>query len=242
LNIFDFFLGCFAAINGILFGYDLGVISGALDPISSHFSLSTFGKEIMVSTLLFGALLGSPLGGFASDGLGRRLSLLMASALYCQGTLMEAFATSFWMLLLGRGLVGVGVGMGTTTAPLLVSELARPAMKGRLIAINELAVAFGVLLAFLAGYFLDSRNGWRWMLGLAGVPAICQFIWCALFPESPKYLCSRGLVKEVSYPFVYQNNIRNIEVPFFHIVSKLHRCHMEGPRIAGILFLMFLLS
>jgi len=84
-RVFDAALGCFAAVNGILFGYDLGVISGALESVASEFSLSDFGQEIMVSSLLVGALFGSPLGGIACDRLGRRKSLLIASALYCQG-------------------------------------------------------------------------------------------------------------------------------------------------------------
>jgi hypothetical protein len=199
LRVFDYALALFAAISGILFGYDLGVISGALLPISQDFSLSTFDQELMVSTLLLGALLGSPLGGATSDSIGRRPAILVSSALYCQGTLMEAFAPTFNLLLLGRIMVGVGVGMGSMTTPLYVSELARPSMRGRLVAVNELATAFGVLTAFVAGLGLqDTLNGWRWMLGLAGAPAVLQFACCAIFPESPKYICSRiGLLHEV---------------------------------------------
>ncbi len=193
-SLFDAALCLLAAINGVLFGYDLGVISGALGPLAQHFGLGVFEQELLVSVLLAGALLGSPAGGLLGDKLGRRPALLVASSLYFQGTLMEAFAETFCGLLVGRTLVGVGVGVGGMVAPLLVSELARPRLRGALVAVNELAIACGVLLAFAGSLPLD--GDWRMQLGLAAVPALMQFVCCAAFPESPKFLVSVGRHEE----------------------------------------------
>lgn len=193
--LFDAALCIFAAINGFLFGYDLGVISGVLKPLADRFQLGTFAQEVVVSSLLVGALLGSPLGGWLGDRLGRRPALLIASALYCQGTLMEAFASSFAILVSGRVIVGFGVGVGSMVAPLLVSELARPRMRGALVAVNELATASGVLLAF-AGVLILGDEQWRLQLGVAGVPALLQFVGCTIFPESPRFLASLGRARE----------------------------------------------
>jgi MFS family permease len=178
-------LGALSVVSGLLFGYDIGVISGALTPIAAHFKLSILMREVVVGTLLAGALVGSAVAAPMANTFGRRTCILLAGALYWQGTLLEAFAYDLRTLLFGRCLVGVAVGVATMVVPLYVMELAPNEYRGPLVACSELAVSVGILLAFVTNLaFQDNTHGgdgdgdgdgdgWRWMLGLGAVPALC---------------------------------------------------------------------
>ncbi|KAK3266931.1 Vacuolar glucose transporter 1 [Cymbomonas tetramitiformis] len=192
-----FAFGCalklFAATAGLLMGYNIGVISGALSQIGEYFSLSTFQKELCVSIIVMGALVGSPIGGWSMDILGRRFTVLFAASVYWQGCLIQGFASSFTMLLIGGFAVGIGVGVGVLAVPMYVGELAPSDRRGALVAINELAISIGILFAFVIdATFSGMPEGWRYMLGLATVPSFLQFCIAAVFPESPWWLLSRS--------------------------------------------------
>ncbi|KAJ1400343.1 Sugar/inositol transporter [Sesbania bispinosa] len=167
-----------AGIGGLLFGYDTGVISGALLYIREDFEevdKKTWLQETIVSMAVAGAIIGAAFGGWMNDKLGRKKSILTADVLFFAGAIVMAVAPVPWVIIIGRVLVGLGVGMASMTAPLYISEVSPAAIRGALVCIN---------------------GTWRWMLGVAGVPAAVQFILMLSLPESPRWLYRQGMEEE----------------------------------------------
>src|SRR5271165_6948118 len=130
----------FAAVGGLLFGYDTAAISGAVIFIKQQFSLSTFPEELVVSMVLVGAATAALGGGHFSDRLGRRVTLILTSIIFILGALTCAFANSFTILLLGRTIVGLGIGLASTTVPVYISEVAPPKARGWQVSLFQLAI------------------------------------------------------------------------------------------------------
>ena len=159
-------------VAGLLFGYDQGVISGALNGIKQQFSLSAILVEVVTSWVTLGALGGSLLGGYLADRYGRRRAVLMAGILFVLGALLQALAPAVAILVLGRVVVGIGVGVAAVAAPLYGSELAPAAHRGRFVSAYQLAITIGIFLAYLVNAGLAADDSWRWMLGVSAVPGI----------------------------------------------------------------------
>ena len=175
-------------VAGLLFGYDQGVISGALDGIKRHFTLSSILVEVVTSWVTLGALGGSLLGGYLADHYGRRRAVLIAGLLFILGALLQALAPDITLLVLGRLAVGFGVGVAAVAAPLYGSELAPTAHRGRFVAAYQLAITIGIFLAYLVNAGLAESDSWRWMLGISVVPGILLILIGALGVESPRWL------------------------------------------------------
>ncbi|HEY2545536.1 MAG TPA: MFS transporter, partial [Candidatus Acidoferrum sp.] len=142
----------FAAVGGLLFGYDTAAISGAVIFIKQQFSLSTFPEELVVGMVLVGAATAALGGGRLSDALGRRVTLMLTSAIFILGALICAFAGSFTVLLIGRTIVGLGIGLASTTVPVYISEVAPPQARGWQVSLFQLAITIGILVAYLVDY------------------------------------------------------------------------------------------
>lgn len=177
---------------GLLFGYDQGVISGALDGIKHHFTLSSLLVEVVTSWVTLGALIGSLAGGYLADLYGRRRAVLIAGALFIAGALLQALAPDISLLVLGRLVVGFGVGVAAVAAPLYGSELAPAAHRGRFVAAYQLAITMGIFLAYLVNAGLAETDSWRWMLGVSVVPGILLVLVGMLGVESPRWLAKAG--------------------------------------------------
>lgn len=181
-----------AGIGGLLFGYDTGVISGALLYIRDDISQverSTVLQETIVSMAVAGAILGAAVGGWMNDRFGRRLSILFADVLFFIGAVVMAAAPTPGIIILGRIFVGLGVGMASMTAPLYISEASPHKIRGALVSLNGLLITGGQFLAYLINLAFTRVNGtWRWMLGIAGLPALIQFFLMLMLPESPRWL------------------------------------------------------
>ncbi|HEY7788969.1 MAG TPA: sugar porter family MFS transporter [Vicinamibacterales bacterium] len=182
----------FAALGGLLFGYDTGVISGALLFIEQAFGLSVFHQELVVSVVLIGAAVAALGGGRLADGMGRRTTLLLTAGIFIAGALVCALAPSATVLVVGRVIVGVGIGLASTTVPIYISELAPAAARGWQVSLFQLAITVGILGAYLVDYAFAASRGWRWMLGLAVVPGVLLGIGMLLMPETPRWLARRG--------------------------------------------------
>ena len=165
-----------SALAGLLFGYDTGVISGAILFIKHDFALSTFHQEIVVSAVLLGAGLGALFGGRLADRLGRRAVLIGVGILFIIGAVWTALSPGMVLLALGRVIVGVAIGIASFTAPLYISEVSPPAVRGRLVSLNQLMITIGIVVSYLADYALAQIPSWRWMFGLAAVPALILVI------------------------------------------------------------------
>ena len=180
------------AIGGFLFGYDTGVISGALLFLEEEFALSPFVAGVVVSAILVGAFFGAMTSGPLSDRFGRRLSVLVLSAVFVVGSLLAAAATSVAMLIGARVVLGFAVGGASVLVPIYISEAAPPHLRGRLVSVNQLLITIGILGAYLTNALFAYEGGWRWMFGLGVVPAIALGIGMALLPETPRWLVEKG--------------------------------------------------
>lgn len=179
-------------LSGALFGYDQGVISGALTSIKREFSLSALLVEVVTSWVTLGALFGALLGGELADRIGRQRAVLIAGMVFTLGSLVEAFAPGTLMLVGGRLIVGFGVGVAAVAAPLYAAELAPAALRGRFVSAYQLAVAGGIFAAYLVDGWLSEAGAWRWMLGLSAAPGLMLIAVGLLAPQSPRWLMRVG--------------------------------------------------
>src|SRR6266702_2658809 len=172
---FVYIAALFAALGGLLFGYDTGVISGALIFIKREFGLTTAAEEIVVSGVLLGATIGAIIGGKAADFFGRRRVLLATAAIFGIGALASAVAPSPAILIVSRVVLGLAIGLASTNVPVYLSEVAPARARGWVVSLFQLAVTIGIVIAYLTDYAFAGMEGWRWMLGLAVVPALACF-------------------------------------------------------------------
>jgi sugar porter (SP) family MFS transporter len=182
----------FGALGGVLFGYDTGVISGALLFIPNDFKLSTFLQGAIVAGLLLGAMIGAALAGRLSDRLGRRRLIITAAAVFIAGALICAFAPTVAVLIAGRVILGLAVGSAALVVPLYLSEIAPTEIRGAITSLNQLMIVSGILVAFIVNAILASSGNWRLMLGLAAVPGLILLIGMLFMPETPRYLVHTG--------------------------------------------------
>ena len=185
-----------AALGGLLFGYDTGVISGALLFLRVAFHLSHLMQGVVTSIALAGAAGGAAVAGTLADRFGRRPILIATAAIFVAGALVSALSVNLPMLLAGRLLVGVGIGGASMLTPLYLAEIAPAARRGALVSFNQLAVTSGILISYLVGYALASSGAWRWMLGLGGVPGVVLGVGMLLLPETPRWLAGHGHMDE----------------------------------------------
>jgi MFS transporter, SP family, galactose:H+ symporter len=174
--------------SGGLFGYDQGVISGALHGIKERFSLSPLLVEVVTSWVTLGALFGALAGGELADRMGRKRAVLIAGALFTLGSLVQALAPDTEILVFGRLIVGAGVGVAAVAAPLYAAELAPTSLRGRFVSAYQLAITVGIFLAYLVDGWLSESDAWRLMLGASAVPGLMLFAAALIAPESPRWL------------------------------------------------------
>jgi len=189
---FVYIAATFAALGGLLFGYDTGVISGAELFLKNDFTLSTFALEVIVSGVLAGAAVGALLGGRLADLFGRRKLLIVTAIIFGAGGIVCAAATSPAILVIGRIIVGLGIGLASGTVPVYISEVSPADARGWQVSLFQLAITVGILLAYIVDYAFASIQGWRWMFGLAVVPAAIFGMGMLFLPESPRWLARRG--------------------------------------------------
>ncbi|WP_018332165.1 sugar porter family MFS transporter [Actinomycetospora chiangmaiensis] len=178
----------FGALGGILWGFDTGVISGALLYIPDDIPLSPLLQGLVVSGLLVGAMLGAGLSGRLADSLGRRRLIFAGGVVFVIGTLGAALGVNAAMLIGFRFVMGIGVGIISVVVPMYLSELAPKEIRGRLTSLMQLLVTIGIFLAYVTDYAFSASHGWRWMIGIGVVPAVLLAIGIYTQPESPRWL------------------------------------------------------
>ena len=210
-----------SAFSGLLFGYDTvrevqcsrlpscgmfssrctrvtqGVISGALLQITDDLALDSFGQEMVVSATVAAAVLGSVSASLAGRVFGRRGAVMETAIVFIAGAIVMGLSQSLWDLVLGRAVVGFAIGQASMIAPLYLSEVAPPSLRGALVVLNVLFLTGGQCLAgIIDALLLQVPHGWRWMLGVSAVPAALQLVGCLFLPESPRWLVAAGRVEE----------------------------------------------
>ncbi|MBE2181498.1 MAG: sugar porter family MFS transporter [Chthoniobacterales bacterium] len=188
-----------AALGGLLFGFDTAVISGTTEALNSVFQLTAQTLGFTVAVALIGTVIGSIIVGKPVDAFGRKKMLLLIALLYFVSAIGCAVAESWIVLVVARFVGGLGVGAASVVAPMYIAEIAPGSARGRLVAINQLNVVAGILLAFLSNYVLSLYVGadwaWRAMLGIEAIPAAVFFFLIFTIPESPRWLVKKGLVE-----------------------------------------------
>lgn len=190
-----------SGIGGFLFGYDTGVISGALPYIRDDIlrdldpPAQILAQQLIVSSAIIAAGVGSATGGYLCDQVGRRKALLLGDVLFTVGALLMSAAQSTLGLVLGRLAVGLGIGLASVAVPVYIAECTPPATRATLVTANVLLITTGQFVSYLVDYaFTFVAGTWRWMLGVAALPAALQALALLLAPESPRWLLAHGLV------------------------------------------------
>ncbi|MFT8474807.1 MAG: sugar porter family MFS transporter [Acetobacter orientalis] len=187
-----------AGLAGLMFGLDTGVIAGALHFIGHEFQTTTMVDEWIVSTLMLGAAGGALLASFLAREWGRRVTLSCAGVLFLVGTAACCLAHSVPVLLVGRFILGVGVGLAAFAAPLYISEITAQKDRGRMISLYQMAITIGMLLAYFSDSLLAAGGHWRWMLGIPALPALLFLLSTLIVPYSPRWLVTQGRHKEAA--------------------------------------------
>ncbi|KGX84782.1 sugar porter family MFS transporter [Pontibacillus litoralis] len=201
---FAILISCAAAFGGYLYGYDSAVISGAIGPIEQYFNLNPGMVGFVVSSLLIGGATGILLSGFLSDALGIKKVLSISAILFAVSSIFQALATSVTILVIARMIGGIGIGMASVLSVTYISETAPPNIRGRLGSIYQLAVAIGIVSVYflnaeilsLGGEAWQLEIGWRYILGVAGIPALVYLLILIPIPESPRWLMKSGKVHQ----------------------------------------------
>jgi sugar porter (SP) family MFS transporter len=191
-----YFIAGVAALGGLLFGYDTGVISGALLFIREALALSPTMQGIVVAIVLAGAAIGAAIAGTLSDRFGRRRVILAAAVLFVAGAIFSAVAGELASLLIGRFLVGLAIGFASMLTPLYLAEIAPARDRGAIVSLNQLCITVGILVSYLVGFALAPSEGWRWMLGIGAVPGVILMIGMLILPESPRWLAGHGRMED----------------------------------------------
>jgi len=192
--LYVLFLAAIAAISGFLFGFDTAVINAVLLFLRRQFALSNIQTEWAASALLLGCLFGAAGASLIGDRIGRRKSLLLAAILFATSTVGAALAHSVTVFSIGRLVGGLAIGLASVLTPVYIAEVAPAGSRGRLVSMNQLAISVGILAAYLVGWGLAGfgESSWRWMLGVAAIPAVAFFIGLLAIPESPRWLVGNG--------------------------------------------------
>lgn len=216
-----YFIGFTAALAGLLFGLDVGVISGAQHFIEQEFKIGDQQIEIIVSALLWGAVFGTLVSGVLSSHFGRRRTILVSAVIFVLGSLACSIAPNENVLIAARFFLGIAVGVASFTAPLYLSEISPQSVRGSMISMYQLMITIGIVIAFLSDTWLASYatfggvtgGHWRIMLGVIAIPAAIMFLGVLMLPESPRWLFLKGL-KE-------------------HAVNVFKRMHLDDAEIAA---------
>lgn len=189
-----------ATLGGLLFGYDTGVISGGIESLTARFNLDVVMKGWASGCVLLGCALGVLLAGPFSDRFGRRASLFVAAILFLVSSIGTAVPDEIRVFIAFRILGGVGIGIASMTTPMYIAEIAPAHLRGRLVALNQIAIVGGIVLVYFVSYFIarsgdvawNVSQGWRWMFASGAIPALVFFGLLFAIPESPRWLFAAG--------------------------------------------------
>ncbi|SRR5579884_1144551 len=196
-NRFVLWISLLAALGGFLFGYDTGVVGGALPLVTKDLHLSSGGESWVTGSLLLGAVAGAVLSGYLADALSRKWTKFVSGCIYTLAAIGSAFCPNLVLLGIARGVLGLAVGTASFVAPMYISEHSPRRLRGGMTALNQLAITFGILIAYLVDDALKGgTDGWRWMFGLGAVPGLALAIAMVFVPHTPRWLVQRKRSEE----------------------------------------------
>jgi SP family arabinose:H+ symporter-like MFS transporter len=189
-----YLIAAVAALGGLLFGFDTAIINGALVFLKKDFGLSDAQTELAASSILFGAVAGAAIAGWLTDRYGRRRLLFGAALLFTLSAVAAALPRTLTEFVVARLAGGIAIGVVSLLVPLYIAEIAPARIRGKLVTLNQLAIVSGILMAYVASYYLAGLGlaSWRWMFAAAAVPSLLFMVTLLLVPESPRWLLGRG--------------------------------------------------
>ena len=202
-----------AALGGMMFGFDIAIISGAAPFVQEHFRLNELQLGWGVSSLLAGCMLGAMFAGRLADAFGRKRTLVSIALVFAFTSVLTAIAPEFYWFVAARIVGGLAVGAASMVSPLYIAEVSPYAMRGRMVALNQLAITTGILVSYLINYLLRGAgpDNWRWMFASGVFPSVLFFGLLFLVPESPRWLFRAGKRAEASAVLVQVGGIENAE-------------------------------
>ncbi|XP_008440694.2 probable polyol transporter 6 [Cucumis melo] len=187
------------SIISIIFGYDTGVMSGAMIFIKEEMKINDVQVEVLAGILNLCALVGSLTAGRTSDIIGRRYTIVLASVIFMIGATLMGYGPNYAILMVGRCITGIGVGFALMIAPVYAAEISAPSSRGMLTSLPEFCISFGILTGYVSNYCfgkMGAKIGWRLMLGVAAIPSLCLALGVLRMPESPRWLVLQGRLKD----------------------------------------------
>jgi MFS transporter, SP family, arabinose:H+ symporter len=222
------FLACTAALGGLLFGFDVAIITGAGPFITQHFSLGDIGLGWAFSSLLFGCVLGCFIAGRLTDRYGRKKLLLIVAVLFALTSIATALAPSFTAFITARFLGGLAVGGVSLLSPMYVAEVSPPSIRGRMGTLYQISIVIGIIVSYGINFLLRNvgESNWRWMF-LSGVAPSAVFLFFVLFaPETPRFLALNGKADEA---FNVLERISGAEIAHAQVAEIEKTIHREPP-------------
>ncbi|MDH2298392.1 sugar porter family MFS transporter [Cobetia sp. 29-18-1] len=225
-----------ATLGGLLFGYDTGVISGAIGPITDYFQLAPAEKGWAVSSVVIGCIGGAICAGWVSIRFGRRMAFLIAAILFFLSAIGSATATDFTVYSIWRVIGGMAVGLASVVAPMYISEMSPGHLRGRTVSLFQQSIVFGQMVVFFVNYFIAKgmaeawiiEHGWRWMLGSEALPALLFAILLMFIPESPRWLVLRGRHEQARGVLAKFTPATRVESTLKEIVSSYRDATLEN--------------
>ena len=242
-----------ATLGGLLFGYDTGVISGAIEPLTARFHLSDFMKGWVSGCVLVGCATGVLLVGAISDRFGRRAAMFLAAAMFLLSAIGTAVPHDIWTFILFRIVGGVGIGIASISTPMYIAEITPAHIRGRMVAVNQIAIVGGIALTSFINYFIATggdqawliETGWRWMFGTGIMPAVLFGVLLLRIPESPRWLIekrrnekARQILEKVGGPAFAESEFGSIQAALSQeqgTWSELFSARLRLPLLIGVL-------
>jgi len=235
-----------AALGGLLFGYDTGIVSGALLFLKTEFDLSPNMQAVVTSAALGGAAVGAAFGGYVADRFGRRSVMLVLAVWFVLGSLICAMSHTVGLLIAGRTVLGICIGIVSFVAPLYIAEVAPAPRRGALVSLNQLAITLGILASYVVGYAFAGSGNWCWMVGLGAVPGAILGFGMWTLPESPRWLMKQGRRPEAREILLRARANKEVDGELAEIQADLQSegsatgwstllsAHMRRPLLLGI--------
>ncbi len=239
-----------AALGGLLFGYDTGVINGAIGPLKVYFNLDEVHEGWAMGCALLGCALGAAGAGAISDRFGRKKVLILSAILFFASALGTALPTTLTMFILFRLLAGLAIGAASISSPLYIAEITPAQIRGRMVSINQFAIVSGISLVFFVNYCIalqgddlwNQNQGWRWMFASGVLPALVLLVLLFLVPESPRWLTKQGREEEalgiltrVNGPDRARIELREIKDALRHETGSLSQLFQPGMKIVLVI-------
>lgn len=239
-----------AALGGLLFGYDTGVINGAIGPLKAHFGLNPRQEGWATACALLGCALGAAGAGALSDRFGRKKVLVLSAILFFVSAIGTAVPQTVAAFIFYRILGGLGVGAASITSPMYIAEISPARVRGRMVSVNQFAIVTGFLVVYFVNYFIalqgdaawNERVGWRWMFGSEALPALMLLVLSFVVPESPRWLTKQGredkalgILTRVNGPDRARVELTEIKETLRHETGSLRQLFQPGMKIVLVI-------